>query len=258
MAYENILAERDGAIATVTVNRPKQLNPLDAKTLRELSAAIREAAGDCRVIILTGAGEKAFVAGADIAAMAPMTPWAAREFSQLGHELTSLLEDVPCATIAAVNGYALGGGLELALACDLVFASDNAKLGLPEVTLGVMPGFGGTQRLPRLVGKARAKEIIFTGDMIDATAAERIGLVNAVLPRAELIPHCRKVAEKIASRAPLAIAAAKRVVERGYDLPLRAANEKEAETFALLFDTQDRAEGMRAFLDKRQAKFAGR
>jgi enoyl-CoA hydratase len=258
MAYENILVERDGAIAILTVNRPKLLNPLDALTLRELAAALREVAEESRAVILTGAGEKAFVAGADIAAMAPMTPSAAREFSQLGHTVTALLEDVPCATIAAVNGFALGGGLELAIACDLIYASENAKLGLPEVTLGVMPGFGGTQRLARLVGKLRAKEMIFTGEMVDAQTAARIGLVNAVLPRAELLGYCKKMAEKIASRGPLAVAAAKRLVERGYDLPLRAAEEKEADTFALLFDTQDRAEGMRAFLEKRAAKFVGK
>jgi enoyl-CoA hydratase len=258
MPFDNILVDRDGAIAIITVNRPKLLNPLDSKTLRELTAAVREVSGESRAIILTGAGEKAFVAGADIAAMAPMRPWSAREFSELGHTLTGLLEDVPCATIAAVNGFALGGGLELAIACDLIYASDNAKLGLPEVTLGVMPGFGGTQRLARLVGKLRAKEIIFTGEMIDAQKAAQIGLVNAVLPRAELLGHCKKVAQTIASRGPLAIAAAKRLVERGYDLPLRAANQKEAETFALLFDTDDRAEGMRAFLEKRPAKFTGK
>jgi enoyl-CoA hydratase len=157
-----------------------------------------------------------------------------------------------------VNGYALGGGLELAVACDMIYASDNAKVGFPEVTLGITPGFGGTQRLVRLVGKLRAKEIIFTGDMVDAKQALEIGLVNAVLPRGELMAHCRKVAEKIATRGPLAVARAKRLVERGYDIPLRAANRQEAETFALLFDTQDRAEGMRAFLEKRSAKFVGK
>src|SRR3954469_2466769 len=180
MAYENIQVERDAAISTITVNRPKSLNALNSQTLRELTQAVRECA-DSRVVILTGSGERAFVAGADISEMVPMGPWQAREFSELGHVLTAMIEDLPCATIAAVNGYALGGGLELAIACDLIFASDNAKVGLPEVTLGVMPGFGGTQRLARLVGKARAKEIIFTGDMIDAQAAERIGIVNAVL-----------------------------------------------------------------------------
>jgi len=258
MAYENILVAREGPVAVLTVNRPKSLNALNGKTLREMTQAVRELVDQSRAIILTGAGDKAFVAGADIAEMAPMTPWSAREFSELGHVLTALLEDIPCATIAAVNGYALGGGLELAVACDMIFASENAKLGLPEVTLGVTPGFGGTQRLVRLVGKLRAKEIIFTGDMVDAQTASRIGLVNSVLPQAELLNHCKKVAAKIAERGPLAIGRAKRLVERGYDMPLRAANRQEAETFALLFDTQDRAEGMKAFLEKRPARFVGK
>src|SRR3989440_8937265 len=255
--FENIQVERDGQIATITVNRPKSLNALNSQTLRELTQAVRECA-DARVIILTGAGDKAFVAGADIAEMAPMGPWQAREFSELGHVLTALLEDIPSATIAAVNGYALGGGLELAVACDMIFASENARLGLPEVTLGVTPGFGGTQRLVRLVGKLRAKEMIFTGDWVDAKRAYEIGLVNAVLPREKLVEHCRTVADKIAQRGPLAVARAKRLVERGYDLPLRAANRQEAESFALLFDTEDRREGMSAFVEKRPAKFTGR
>src|SRR6266849_736399 len=255
MAYENIQVSREGPVATLTVNRPKALNALNSATLRELLQAVREAAESSRALILTGAGDKAFVAGADIAEMAPMTPWSAREFSELGHVLTAMLEDIPGATIAAVNGYALGGGLELAGACDMIYAGENAKVGFPEVTLGITPGFGGTLRL---VGKLRAKEIIFTGDMLDARQALEIGLVNAVLPRGELMAHCRKVAEKIATRGPLAVARAKRLVERGYDIPLRAANRQEAETFALLFDTQDRAEGMRAFLEKRPARFVGK
>ena len=204
MAYQNIYVDREGPLAIITVNRPKSLNALNSQTLRELTQAVRDNA-DQRALILTGAGDKAFVAGADISEMAPMTPWTAREFSELGHVLTAMLEDIPCATIAAVNGYALGGGLELAVACDMIYASDNAKVGFPEVTLGITPGFGGTQRLVRLVGKLRAKEIIFTGDMVDAQQALEIGLVNAVLPRAELMAHCRKVAEKIATRGPLAV-----------------------------------------------------
>jgi enoyl-CoA hydratase len=257
-AFENIIVDREGAITTLTVNRPRSLNALNSQTLRELTQAVRENAESSRAIILTGAGEKAFVAGADIAEMRPMTPWSAREFSELGHVVTALLEDLPCATIAAVNGYALGGGLELAVACDMIYAADNARFGLPEVTLGVTPGFGGTQRLVRLVGKLRAKEMIFTGDLVEAKRAAEIGLVNAVLPREQLLPHCRKVAEKIATRAPLAIGRAKRLVERGYDMALRAANRQEAETFALLFDTQDRVEGMAAFLEKRPANFTGK
>src|SRR3981189_1830327 len=189
MAYENILGECDPTISTLTVNRPKALNALNSQTLRELTQAVRECA-DSRVIILTGAGDKAFVAGADISEMAPMGPWKAREFSELGHVLTALIEDIPAATIAAVNGYALGGGLELAVACDMIFASENARRGLPEVTLGGTPGFGGTQRLVRLVGKLRAKEMIFTGDWVDAKRAYEIGLANAVLPGQKPLEHC--------------------------------------------------------------------
>ncbi|HZX96770.1 MAG TPA: enoyl-CoA hydratase-related protein [Myxococcales bacterium] len=255
--YENILLERDGLVATITVNRPKSLNALNSRTLRELTQAVRECA-DARALILTGAGDRAFVAGADISEMAPMGPWQAREFSELGHVVTALLEDIPAATIAAVNGYALGGGLELAVACDMIFISENARLGLPEVSLGVTPGFGGTQRLVRLVGKLRAKEMIFTGDHVDANRAVEIGLANAVLPREKLLDHCKAMALKIAQKGPLAVARAKRLVERGYDMPLRAANRQEAESFALLFDTDDRREGMRAFVEKRPPRFTGK
>src|SRR5438067_11723739 len=213
MAYETSLVEHEPAISTITVNRPKSLNALNSQTLRELTQAVRECA-ESRVIILTGSGERAFVAGADISEMVPMGPWKAREFSELGHVLTALIEDIPSATIAAVNGYALGGGLELAVACDMIFASENARLGLPEVSLGVTPGFGGTQRLVRLVGKLRAKEMIFTGDMVDARTALDIGLLNAIVPREQLLGHCLQVAEKIAQRGPLAVARAKRLVER--------------------------------------------
>ncbi len=257
MAYDNVLVEHDPAISVITVNRPKSLNALNSQTLRELTQAVRECA-DARVIILTGTGDRAFVAGADISEMAPMGPWQAREFSELGHVLTALIEDIPAATIAAVNGYALGGGLELAVACDMIFASENARLGLPEVSLGVTPGFGGTQRLVRLVGKLRAKEMIFTGDWVDAKQAMEMGLVNAVIPREKLLDHCRSIGQKIAQKGPLAVARAKRLVERGYDMPLRAANRQEAESFALLFDTDDRREGMRAFVEKRPATFRGK
>ena len=260
MAYETIIVDRTGDVGTITINRPKQLNALNSTVLKELTTALRELGreGECRAIIVTGAGEKAFVAGADIAEMAPMTPWQAREFSELGHVATALLEDLPCATIAAVNGYALGGGCELAVACDMIYASENARFGQPEVNLGVTPGFGGSQRLVRLVGKLRAKELIFTGDMIDAKKAQEIGLCLEVLPKDQLMAHCRSVAEKIATKGPLAVARAKKLVERGYDIPLRSANRQEAETFALLFDTEDRREGMKAFLEKRAPKYVGK
>lgn len=261
--YETLLVERAGAVATVTINRPKALNALNSTLLRELAAAARalaepaEGLEPVRAIIVTGAGEKAFVAGADISEMVSMGAWAGQQFGQLGHDAFALLESLPCAVIAAVNGFALGGGLELAMSCDFIYASTNARLGQPEVNLGVTPGFGGSQRLPRLLGKARAKELLFTGDMIDAARARELGLVLEVLPPAELLPHCRKVAEKIAAKGPLAVAACKRLVERGYDLPLRDANRLEADTFGLLFDTADRREGMKAFLEKRPAKFTG-
>ena len=259
--YQTVLLERDGHLGVVTINRPKQLNALNSTVFAELERAIGELTGGpdpVRALILTGSGEKAFVAGADIAEMLPMTAWAAHKFAGLGHSATALLESLPCATIAAINGYALGGGLELAMGCDLLYASENAKLGQPETNLGAVPGFGGTQRLSRLVGKARAKEMIFTGEMIDASKAQEIGLVLEVLPREQLLPHCRSVAAKIAAKGPLAIAEAKRLIERGYDLPLGAANRMEQESFGLLFDTADRREGMQAFLEKRPAVFHGK
>jgi len=260
-SYETLIVEREGAIGTLSFNRPKALNALNSTMLRELARALHELAGGpdgVRALILTGAGEKAFVAGADIAEMAPMGAWAAREFSELGHIATALMESLPCATIAAINGYALGGGLEMALGCDLIYCSENAKLGQPEVNLGVTPGFGGSQRLMRLVGKGRAKEMLFTAEMVDAKKALEIGLVLEVLPKDQLMTFCKAQAQKIASKAPLAIEACKRLVERGADVPLRAGNRSESETFGLLFDTDDRREGMRAFVEKRQAVFTGK
>ncbi len=256
--YETLLVEREGPIGIISFNRPKALNALNAMMLRELTLALRElgeGADAVRAIILTGSGEKAFVAGADIAEMAPMGAWAGREFSQLGHIATALMEALPCAMIAAINGFALGGGLEMALACDLIYCSENARLGQPEVNLGVVPGFGGSQRLPRLLGKMRAKELLFTGDMIDAKKAHEIGLVLDVLPKDQLLAHCKNVAQKIATKGPLAIARVKQLVEHGADVPLRDANHQECDTFGLLFDTDDRREGMRAFVEKRPATF---
>ena len=189
--------------------------------------------------------------------MAPLGAWAGQQFSALGHAALAQLEALPCATIAAINGFALGGGLELAMACDLLYAADTAKLGQPEVSLGVVPGFGGSQRLTRLVGKGRAKELIFTADRIDAQKALAIGLVLEVLPREALLPHCKAVAKKIAEKGPLAIALSKRLIERGADLSLGAANEYEAQMFGLIFDTDDRREGMKAFLEKRSPVFKG-
>ncbi len=259
-SYETLSVEREGAVAILTLNRPKALNAINSQLLRELSAALSQLADPgqgVRALIVTGAGEKAFVAGADIVEMAPLGAWAGQQFSALGHATFAQLEALPFATIAAINGFALGGGLELAMACDLLYAADSAKLGQPEVNLGAVPGFGGSQRLTRLVGKGRAKELIFTADRIDAQKALAIGLVLEVLPREGLLAHCKAVAKKIAEKGPLAVAMSKRLIERGADLPLGAANESEAQMFGLVFDTDDRREGMRAFLEKRPAVFKG-
>ena len=263
MAYETLLVERDGAVGTITINRPRALNALNSTVLRELARAASELCDPARgtparALILTGAGEKAFAAGADIAEMASMSAWAGQEFSALGHRAMAALEALPCATIAAINGFALGGGLELAMSCDLIYCAETAKLGQPEVNLGVTPGFGGSQRLSRLVGKSRAKELIFTGEPIDAARALQIGLVLEVLPKDQLLAHCRAVAARIATKGPLAVAMSKQLIERGFDQPLAAANHLEAQAFGLLFDTADRREGMKAFVEKRPPVFTGR
>ncbi len=257
---ELINLEWDGAIAVITVNRPKALNALNAQALRELEQAVAEVAAraDARAVIVTGAGEKAFVAGADIAEMATLTTAQALAFSQAGHRALAALENLSVPTIAAVNGFALGGGCELALACDFIYASEKARFGLPEVTLAVIPGFGGTQRLTRLLGRARAKELIFTGEMIDAAKAKEFGLALEVLPPEKLMPHCKEIAGKIAKRGPVAIAEAKRVIEHGADLSLGAACELERQAFGLLFGTSDQREGMAAFVEKRAANFTGK
>lgn len=260
MAFENLKVEVEGAVATLTIDRPKALNALNSQTLRELEAALSELAtnSSVRALIVTGGGEKAFVAGADIAEMAAYSTEQARGFAALGHRVFAALEALPFPTIAAVNGFALGGGLELALSCDLIYASDKAKLGLPEVGLAVIPGFGGTQRLTRLVGKSRAKELIFTGDRVDAAKAKEVGLVLDVIPGDQLLAHCKTVAQKIAKNGPLAVAQAKRSVEFGADADLRTGSELERQSFAMLFGTEDQREGMKAFLEKRAANFSGK
>src|SRR5262245_52386748 len=217
-----VTTERTDAIVTLTLNRPDKLNALNEALLLELRQVVLDLAHDraVRVVILTGAGEKAFAAGADIGAMSEMTPAQARLFAELGHVVGTRIEHAHFPVIAAVNGFALGGGCELALACDFIYASDHAKLGQPELNLGVLPGFGGTQRLARRVGVARARELVMTGDAIDAETALRIGLVNAVFPHAELLAKAKDIALKIAQKAPLAIAQAKRVFLRGADVPL--------------------------------------
>jgi len=258
--YQTLLVARDEAIVTITLNRPDKLNALNLELVTELLRAVSELDRDpgVRVLILTGAGDKAFAAGADIGAMAEMTTSQAKAFADLGHAVGAALEAAHFAVIGAVNGFALGGGCELALACDFLYASDKAKLGQPEVKLGVIPGFGGTQRLARRVGMGRARELCYTGDTLGAEEALRIGLVNAVVPHAELLTKVREVAKKIAAMGPLAIAQCKRVILRGADLPLPTANELEAQAFASLFGTSDQREGMKAFLEKRPATFLGK
>jgi enoyl-CoA hydratase len=244
------------SIATLTIDRPKALNALNPEVMQLLLGALEKAQG-CRGAIITGAGEKAFVAGADIAALWQMDPKTAYETSGLGHKVFDAIAAAPFPVIAAVNGFALGGGCELALACDFIYASEKAKLGLSEVTLGVIPGWGGTQRLSRLVGAARARELIFTGDMVDAAKAKELGLVLEVLPPEKLLPHCREVLAKIAKRGPLAVAAAKRVIAAGLDRSLSEGCEVERKAFSDCFATADQKEGMKAFLEKRPAAFTG-
>lgn len=255
---KTVLVDR-GPITTITLNRPEKLNALNAQLLSELEAALVSLASDkaLRAVIITGAGEKAFAAGADIAAMSNLTPAEARFFAGMGQRTLALVEELPVPVIGAVNGFALGGGCELALACDFLYASENAKLGQPEVNLGVIPGFGGTQRLARRVGVGRARELCYTGDVIDAFEALRIGLVNAVFPLASLLEKARATAQKIADKGPLAITQAKRAILRGADVPLPVANELEVQAFAGLFGSDDQREGMKAFLEKRKAAFKG-
>lgn len=255
---ETLLIEQAGPVATLTVNRPDKLNALNAQVLTELRRTLLDLSADSQVraVILTGAG-KAFVAGADIAAMRQMTVSEARAFSELGHSVGTVLESVPMPVIAAVNGFALGGGCELALACDFIYASAKAKFGQPEVNLGLMPGFGGTTRLPRRVGVGRARELTYTAELVDAEEALRIGLVNRICAPEELMGHAQATAEKIASKGPLAVAASKRSFIRGEDVPLPTANALEREAFAGLFGSKDQTEGTSAFIEKREAKFAG-
>jgi enoyl-CoA hydratase len=260
MDYTNLIVAFDGPIGRITVNRPAVLNALDAATLGELKAALWEAwnAPDCRAVVLTGAGPKAFVAGADIAAMAAMSPSEAAAFAELGHTVCGLIERMPRPVIAAVNGFALGGGCELALACDVVLASENAVFGQPEVKLGIIPGFGGTARLARAIGRRAAMEWILGGGTYPAAEAHRLGLVGRVVPREALAEEADRLARTIASRGPLAVATAKRLVHDGLSLPQDAALRTEALAFANLFDSADQKEGMAAFLAKREAAFTGR
>lgn len=255
-----VLLTRDGAVAVLTVHRPKALNALNRAVLAQLSQRIDaiEADASVRAIVLTGAGDRAFVAGADIAELHGMGNDAALAFSRFGSAVFRRLEQLPIPVIAAVNGFALGGGLELALACDFILAGERAKFGLPEVSLGVIPGFGGTQRLARVMGANAARLWVLTGDVFPASEALRLGLVYSIHAPETLLETAMTMARKIAGRGPLAIAEAKHVLDMGPDLPLEAAVELEAEAFGRCFATLDQKEGMAAFLDKRPAVFTGR
>ena len=254
-----IQVENRDDIAIITVHRPDKLNALNAETVTELRTALQGVAADAavRAVILTGAGEKSFVAGADIAELARMTPLSGIDVSRQGQDTFRLLETMGKPVIAAVNGFALGGGLELALACHFRVASENAKFGLPEVKLGIIPGYGGTVRLPRVIGRGRALEMILTGDMIDAQEAYRIGLVNHVHPQPELLGAAEQLAKKIAANGPVAVALAIEAVDHGYHASTEDALRLEAKLFGLLASTQDMREGMGAFLEKRKANFQG-
>lgn len=260
MSYENILVEIREPVAVVTLNRPKVLNALNAATLRDLGAAIEELAANSavRAVLLTGAGEKAFAAGADIQELAAVSAIDGHALSLRGQALFDRIESCGKPVIACINGFALGGGCELALACTLRIASETAKFGQPEVKLGIIPGYGGSQRLPRLVGKGAALKMILTGEMVPAQEALRIGLVEEVVAPGELLARGEQIAGTIAAQAPLAIEKSLEAVHAGYDLPLRQALDLEASLFGLCCATGDKAEGTGAFLEKRQAAWKGR
>jgi enoyl-CoA hydratase len=260
MAYENILFQVDQGIATITFNRPKALNALNQALLAELSKALDDIAADegVRVLILTGSGDKAFVAGADITELATFTALQAKIFSRAGHAIIAKLQELPVAVIAAVNGFALGGGSEIALACDFIYAAENARFGLPEINLGLIPGFGGTQRLPRLVGANQAKELIFTGKMIGAAEAAQIGLVNKVVPSGALMEEALKTARDIAAKGRVALRAVKQAINHGLNTDLATGCAIETDAFALTLASADAKEGTAAFLEKRKAVFTGK
>jgi enoyl-CoA hydratase len=257
---DTLLLERDGAVAIVTINRPQVLNALNSQTLDELRRAVLDLKRDesVRVVILTGAGAKAFVAGADINELAVQTPTGGREHALAGQHVFDLVENMGKPVIAAINGYALGGGCELAMACTLRLAADTARLGQPEIALGLIPGYAGTQRLPRLVGKGRAMAIMLTGAPIAADEALRIGLVNLVFPAAELMAEARKLAQQLAGAAPMAMRYIINAVNKGMEMPFAEACQYEATLFGLVASTDDMREGTAAFLQKRKAEFKGR
>ncbi len=260
MAYENLLVEARDGVVFLTINRPARLNALDQPTLHELDTALTRIAGDAeaRSVVVTGAGERAFVSGADIQALAGLDATAGRELSERGQRVFQRIEWLGKPVVAAINGFALGGGCELALACHVRVAVEGAALGTPEVKLGLICGYGGTQRLPRLVGRGRALELLLTGDRIDAEEALRIGLVNRVVPRERLLPEAEALARRMVANGPLALRATLEAVNGGLDRSLAEALEGEAALFGELVATEDAREGTRAFLEKRPPRFVGR
>ena len=259
MSFENLLVDRDGPVALVTINRPRVLNALNSQTLDELRRVVLDLKQDegVRAIVVTGAGEKAFVAGADINELAVLSPAAGREHALAGQHVFDLIENLGKPVIAAINGFALGGGCELAMACTLRLAADTAKLGQPEINLGLIPGYAGTQRLARLVGTGRALEIILTGTPIAAAEAERIGLVNRVVPAADLMNEAKKLAAQLAAQAPIAVRYIIAAINKGVEMGFAESSVFEATLFGLVASTEDMREGTRAFLEKRKPAFKG-
>ncbi|MEA3470168.1 MAG: enoyl-CoA hydratase-related protein [Thermodesulfobacteriota bacterium] len=260
MEYNNIIFSVEEGIATITFNRPKAMNAMNSETMSELKDAVTLCRDDddIRVIILTGSGDKAFVAGADISEMQDLEPREALAFMELGHETLRLLETAPKPSIAAVNGFALGGGTEISMACDMRFASEKARFGQPEILIGLIPGWGGTQRLPRLIGTGRAKELVMSGEQIGAQRAYEIGLVNRIYPLETLMEETIKFARKLSGLPPFQLKMAKHSINFGYDLPLDNAVRLEVECCAQCFSTEDQKEGMKAFLEKRKPDYKGR
>jgi enoyl-CoA hydratase len=257
MAYETIIFEKQAPVAVIKFNRPKALNAINPQLISEVHQALDEIEKDrsLRVVVLTGEGDKAFIAGADISYMVSLPPLAARKWSEQGHDLGFRLENFPLPLIACVNGFALGGGAEMAMACDFIYASENAKFGQPEINLGIIPGFGGTQRLSRLVGKGVAKELCMTGGMINAQEAKAIGMVNKVFPADKLWEETMKTAGLIASKGKVALRSVKQCIDRGCDVDLRRGCQMEIDHFGLCMSSPDAKEGLSAFLEKRKPSF---
>jgi len=258
--FENLILEKEDYLAILYINRPKAMNALNAETLYELEAAVKDVKADpnIKVMIVTGTGDKSFVAGADITFMLPLSPAEGRFFSDVGERVMRGFELLEKPVIAAINGFALGGGCELAMSCDIRLAAENAIFAQPEVGLGVIPGFGGTQRLPRLIGEGRAKELTYTADVINAQEAYRIGLVNHVYPLEQLMDEAKKLAKKIAAKAPLAVGYAKFAIGKGMQVDIDTAMSIESDMFGMCCATEDKFEGMGAFVEKRKPQFKGK